>query len=221
MIALSYSRLSDYLQCPHVFFRKYVEKSFPKDDDNPHFVKGKKKHGQLENYINCKNDKTMIQHKYDGDVKNALTIVDKLIDSGFKLKAEVQLAVDINFKACDWFSKQAAWRAIIDVYGVNNSVAINGDWKTGKFRDYDGKETGQLHLSSALMMCVEEDIEVVNSAYFYIEHKQSVQRQFKRDMNLLEPFVKLFEKINTDKEFCAKRNEYCNWCLIKGDCPLG
>lgn len=224
MIALSFSRLSTYEQCPHKFYRQFIDKSYPDDADNIHFVKGQKKHKQLQNYIDCLNDNTMIQHKYDGDVKNALPIVDALHNNGFTLSAERQLAVDENFKPCDWFSKQTMYRAIIDVVGLKKQLAINGDWKTGKYRDYDGSATGQLHLSSLILMMHADHVEVVKSAYWFIESKQSVMRQFDRTMvqELKIPFIKAFEVVNTDKSFDATRNQYCNFCKIKElrECPL-
>lgn len=223
-IALSYSRLSTYEQCPHKFSRQYITKDYPDDSDNPYFIKGQKKHKQFQNYIECKNDATMVQQRYDGDVKNALPIVDGLISAGFNIKAESQLAVDWNWNPCDWFSKKTMYRAIVDVLGTNGQVAINGDWKTGKYRDYDGSATGQLHLSSLIVMLHMPEVEQVKSVYWFIESKQSVPRQFNAEMkeSLKVPFQTAIEKVNEDKEFKATKNPFCNWCLIKkeGKCPL-
>lgn len=225
MIALSYSRLSTYEQCPHKFSRQYITKDYPDDKDNPYFIKGQKKHKQLQNYIDCKNDATQIQQRYDGDVTSALTIVDGLVKAGFNLKAECQLSVDKNWEPVSWFSKQSMYRAIVDVLGTNGEIAINGDWKTGKYRDYDGSQTGQLHLSSLIVMCHMPTIQQVKSVYWFIESKQAVPRQFSAEMkeNMKVPFMMAIETVNTDKEFKACKNAFCNWCLIKtqeNKCPL-
>ena len=52
-IALSWSRLSDYLQCPLKFKLKYLTKEFPPEDfeKSVHLVKGAQYHKQLEDYV--------------------------------------------------------------------------------------------------------------------------------------------------------------------------
>lgn len=222
-IALSYSRLSTYEQCPLKFFRQYIEKSYPDEGENFHFIKGKKKHTQLENYIKCKNDPTMINMMYDGDVLNNISKVDDLLNNGFNVTAEHQLAVDIDFKPTSWFDHTVVYRAICDMIATRDADGVVGDWKTGKFRDYDGSKTGQLHLSSAVVFAHYPQIEKITTAYIYIEHDQSVVRRFTRDMynsGLIDPFMKAFETVNNDKEWLPTRNQYCNWCLVKEDCPI-
>ena len=223
MIALSYSRLSTYEQCPMKFNSQFLKKDYPDDSKNIHFIKGEKKHKQLQNYVQCKNDPTMVKMMYDGDVAAATKIVDALVDAGFSLQAELKLAVDNNFKPCDWFAKNTMYRAIIDVLGLRNEIAMAGDWKTGKYREYDAKSTGQLHLTSAVILAHCPSVEEVRTAYFFIEQKQTLQRKFSRDMmdnGLTKPFYEAFETVNADKEFAPKKNEYCGFCMIKSKCPL-
>lgn len=223
-IALSYSRLSTYEQCPHKFYSQYIAKNYPDDGGNIHFIKGKKKHTQLENYIKCKNDPTMMPMKYDGDVLEATKIVDNLRLAGFELTAEQQLSVSLKWTPLSWFDKATMYRAICDFIAVRDIEAVLGDWKTGKYRDYDGKDTGQLHLAAAVVFAHKPEIQKIKTAYFYIEQKQTVIRQFTREMfneNLRTPFNEAFKTVNEDAGFDAKRNQYCNWCLIKDTtCPL-
>ncbi len=222
-IALSYSRLSTYEQCPAKFKSQYIDKDYPDEGDNFHFIKGKKKHTQLENYIKCKNDPTMVSMMYDGDVLDAIPIVDRIINSGFEITAEHQLAVDKQFVPITWFSKMTMYRSICDFIAVKATKAIVGDWKTGKFRDYDGSKTGQLHLAASVVFAHKPEVEEIRTAYFFIEHKQTVQRQFTREMyenGLLTPFYDSFVAVNEDKEFTPVKNQYCNWCLRKEICEL-
>ena len=221
-IALSYSRLSTYEKCPFKFQSQYILKDYPDEGDNIHFKKGKKKHSQLENYIKCMNDPTMVKMMYDGDVIDATEIVDRLISAGFKITAEHQLAVADGFTPCTWFDRLTTFRAICDFIAERKDEAILGDWKTGKFRDYDGSKTGQLHLAAAIVFATLPHINTITTAYFYIEHKQQVLRKFTREMfenDLTIPFENAFTEVNQDSEFKATKNQYCNWCLIKDRCP--
>jgi hypothetical protein len=227
-IALSYSRLSTYEQCPEKFKSQYLDKDYPDEGENFHFIKGSKKHGQLDNYIKCKNDPTMINMMYDGDVLSAVPIVDSLLKAGFEIVSEQQLAVDLKFMPITWFSKETMYRAICDFVAVRFDEAIVGDWKTGKFRDYDGSKTGQLHLAAAIVFAHHPNVETIKTSYFFIEHKQTIIRQFTREMyvdGLLIPFYTSFKRVNEDKKFAPKRNQYCNWCLRnkknEGTCTLG
>lgn len=221
-IALSYSRHSTYEQCPAKFHAQYIAKDYPQDNDNPHFVKGKKKHSQLENYIKCKNDPTMINMRYDGDVQRATSIVDGMINAGYHVTAETQFAVDKDFKPVSWFDKTVMYRSIADVIAKRDNQMILGDWKTGKVRDYDGKDTGQLHLSAAIGFAHFPEVDEITTPYFFIEHKQTIVRKFTREMyetTLTVPFYDLFDQVNSDTEFAPTKNQYCNWCELKHSCP--
>ena len=220
-IALSYSRLSTYELCPKKFKASYIDKNYPDESGKACFVKGKKKHSQLENYINFKVDPTIIPVRYDGDVKAASSMVDKLINNGYSISAEHQLAVDLDFNEASWFDKSVMYRAICDFIAIRGDEATIGDWKTGKFRDYDGSKTGQLHLSAAIVFSLYPNINTITAAYFFIEHKQTVMRRFTRDMDLRTPFLESFDTVNNDKTFEPVRNSYCHWCLIKDDCIYG
>lgn len=222
-IALSYSRLSCYEQCPRKFEAQYISKIYPFDGNNPHFIKGKKKHAQLENYIKCENDPTMIQQRYDGDVLDATKIIDRLRAAGYTIEAEHQLAVSEGYLPVGWFDKSVIWRSIADFIAQKRNKAVVGDWKTGKFRDYDGKKTGQLHLSAGIVFAHMPHIDVVDTAYFFIEHKKSIVRRFTREMfetNLMIPFADALIDVNQESEWAPKRNQFCGWCDIQPDCPL-
>lgn len=218
--------MSNYEKCPHRFYREYIAKDYPyPKEENYHFVKGKKIHSQLENYVKCKNDPTMINFMYDGIVQNAFPIIEGLISQGFELTAEQQLATDVNFQTSSWYGKNTAWRAIVDLTAIKDDKAIIIDHKSGKVRDYDGSKTGQLHLTAGIIFSVYPNINSLQTAYLFIEHKQTIIRQFTRKMyeeGLLDPFREMFKIVNKDKDFKAKRNQYCNWCDIntKGECPL-
>lgn len=222
-IALSYSRLSNYEQCAAQFAAKYVTKTYPDDSNNPFFIKGKKKHDQLDNYVRYATGKTNVAMAYDGDVESACTIVDSLIASGFTLDSELKLAVNMSFKQCNWFAKDTMYRSIVDILGFKDDIAIAGDWKTGKVRAYESKPTGQLHLTASMIFSIYPHVETVVAPYFFIEHKSKSECIFKRkdmDSGLAKPFFTAYNQVNSDKEFLPTKNEYCGFCKIKDKCKL-
>ena len=222
-IALSYSRLSNFEQCPKQFHAKYIGKTYPDDSGNYAFIKGKKKHDQLDNYVKYKTGKINVSMPYDGDVLDACSIVDNLYDKGFQLTSELQLAVDKKFKQCEWFSKATMYRAIIDLLALKDDLAIAVDWKTGKKRPYEASETGQLHLTAAMVFSIWPQVQTIVAPYFFIEHKAKEQVIFQRSMmdtGLVRPFYTAFTTVNEEKEFGPKKNEYCGFCMIKKDCEL-
>ena len=225
-IALSYSRLSTYMQCPHKFKRQYITKDYPyPDEENFFFIKGSKIHKQLENYVQCKLNPTIIPLRYDGVVENCFPMIDMIFNQGYTIIPEQKLAVTKDFKKCEWFDKETAWRAIVDLTCIKNDVALIIDWKSGKCRSYSDTNTGQLHLTASIIFSIYKNINFIKTAYVYVEHKQTDKRQFTREMyeqGLLEPFKRALITVNTDTEFKAKKNQYCKWCDINKakECPL-
>lgn len=213
-IALSYSRSSTYERCPRKFKSQYIDKDYPDDSDNFFFKKGKRKHDQLDNYIKTKSNPMIRQLGYDSDVEETLPMIDRIITGMPNFTSEQQLAVDLNFQPCDWFSKSTAWRAIVDFRAWVKAMMLVVDWKTGKVRDYDDSDTGQLHITAAMMFAYHPEITDVTTTYAFIEHKHTITRAFDRTMDLRSPIDRLFEKINEEKEWAPKANEYCKYCLL-------
>jgi CRISPR/Cas system-associated exonuclease Cas4 (RecB family) len=222
-IALSYSRLSDYEQCPLKFKSKYITKDYPDDSNNPAFAKGTAIHKQLEEYILAKKsekDKPLMgQH-----AKNVVPMIDRLFENCTLVMAEKQLAVDLNWNQTDWFSKPdvVKYRAIIDMIAFydSNTVLI-ADFKSGKFRDYSESETSQLNLTAAMIFSLYPDVNKVTSIYLYVEHKQTVKVEFVRSQldELKEPFDRMYNVVQSDEVFAHKKNQYCAWCQV-ASCPI-
>ena len=222
-IALSYSRLSTYEQCPKKFYSQYIAKDYPDEGDNYFFAKGKRKHDQLDNYTKAQLNAMINVIQYDEDVEGCLPLIDGIVASYSKVSSELQLAVDGGFVPTGWFGKKVMYRAIVDLEAVNETEALVIDWKTGKFREYDESPTGQLHLTAAIEFARNEKIEKVTTAYVFIEHNQTIRRVFLREdyEALVEPFLEAWKKVNAEKEWGAIQNKYCNYCLLgPKECPF-
>jgi hypothetical protein len=203
------------------FKAQYIDKNYPDESDNVFFKKGKRKHDQLDLYTKSKAQSVIKTHQWDTDVQGCFPLIDKFHESYDKLRSELQFAVDPNFNIVDWFSKKVMYRVIVDLEAIRDKEALVVDWKTGKVRDYADKPTGQLHLTSLMEMCKEPSVDVINTAYIFIEHKQVIKRTFDRGMidNLKQTFFTAWETVNKEKDWEPKSNQYCRFCLLE-TCPL-
>lgn len=217
-IALSYSRLSTYEQCPRQFRAQYITKTYPQDDDNPHFIRGKRIHKQMEDYTLAKAlDGNLPELSHEA--QNGKGIVDSVIANFDQVYAEQQIAIDDDWSKIDWFDKQAYYRAIFDLVALKGKQGLIIDWKTGKVRDYDDTSTGQLHLSATILLSIQPQLDFVDTAYSFLEHKHTIKRRFERSQlpELMKPFQEAYITVNSDNEFLPKKNKYCYFCLIDSD----
>lgn len=217
MIALSYSRISDYRQCPHKFNLKYLEKApnfqLKDSDKSPALVRGGNIHKSLELYVRNKlaglpNDIIM------PEVVKTAPLIDMIMDS-YNVSPEKQIAIDSNFNEVSWYSKDAYFRVILDLIGWGPDLLL-GDYKTGKLTDYTGTmvELGQLHMSAIVGFSLWPEYEVCSSVYIYVDHKKTIPVKFNRsDLDKMkEKLVIEHNMINADVVFQEKKNPYCKWC---------
>ena len=233
MISLSWSRLSDYNQCPRKFFLKYIEKSFPPEGEKSiHLIKGEELHKQLEEYVLAKNGHGNMPIGFSPSVKDTLPLVDSFFAAGFTVYPEAQVSAGRNWKPLEWFDKNTMYRAIWDMIAIKPGTVFIGDYKSGKVYDYT-KSFGQLHLSGCMAMERFVDTEEVHTAYIYLEHRitQKVrvirdESQRKDPKDALQSEVKShfeaeFEKVQEEKEWKPVINEFCKWCpATKAQCQF-
>jgi len=225
-IALSWSRLNTYLECPMKFKSQYIDKTYPDDSDNPHFARGNRIHKQLEDYINFKRSAEETFGKppaMSEESKNVVPIIDKVFQNFDHVFAERQLATDMDWNQCDWFAKPTTvkYRCIIDGLAIRDAEGLSMDFKTGKVREYTA-DHGQLHLSSAMIMSTMPDLEKLKNTYLFVDHKQSISIEIKRAdvQSEIDYFNEKYEEVNADEEFKPTKHKYCGFCLIKDQCPL-
>lgn len=227
-IALSWSRISAYRQCPKQFKSKYIDKDYPEDDDNPAFEKGTRIHKQLEDYILWKKaNLDEGEPRLGVEASTAKPIIDsyfnKLVPDN--IHAEKQVAINQSWSKCDWFDKPdiVKFRGIMDmlVFESKSKLTII-DFKSGKVRDYD-EEFGQLHLSATIMFELFPEVQTITCAYLFVEHKQTIRQTFERKNHKRNKahFDKEYLEINEDSEFEPSKNKYCYFCAIKRDCQYG
>lgn len=213
-IALSHSRLSTYESCPRKFKLQFLDKAFPDDSKNPNFVRGNRVHEQLEHYVMWRNaDKSFDCPPMSEEAKNAIPIIDNIFDNFTSVLPEQKLCIDKNWKKISWFDKQAYYRCILDLVAFRPNHGLIVDYKTGKVRDYAGFG-GQLHLNGAMLFAVEPTLEILDIAYLFVDHKQTIKVRFTREQ--YDEFRAHFDsknaQVNAETEWAPKINQYCKWC---------
>lgn len=213
MIALSWSRLSTYQQCPLKFHLQFISKTFKEEEKSIHLVKGEQLHKQLEDYVIAKNGGAAMPLGFSPEVKQTLPYVDKLYELYDSIHPEAQIACTQDWKPAEWFDKTVGWRAIWDVVGLKASTCYIGDYKSGKIYPY-GSTYGQLHLSAVIALNRFKEVPEVNAAYIYIEHKKVTPIKVTRAElpKVQEHFDKEFEKVQMEKTWDPVPNDNCKWC---------
>jgi hypothetical protein len=214
-IALSWSRLSDYLQCPLKFKLKYLTKEFPPEDfeKSVHLVKGAQYHKQLEDYVLAKNGQAPMPIGFSKEIQETLPYVNKLYNIFQAVHAEAQVACTADWKATEWFGGNVGWRAIWDVTGLSADTCFIGDYKSGKIYDY-GSGYGQLHLSAVIGLNRFPQVEEIRTAYIYIEHKHVMPVTIKRSevAPVQQYFEERFRQVQNEVAWEPTRNEFCKYC---------
>ena len=217
MIALSWSRISDFRQCPAKFKFKYIDKAtnFQLKDEqkSPALVRGGNIHAQLDNYVKAKKKNEIVTITLP-EVLATTKLVDQIMDQ-YQVEPEHQIAIDENFKVVSWYDKQAYFRVIYDLIGFGTDLFL-GDFKTGKFADYNGsiKCMGQLHLSALVGLSLWTDYELCTTAYIFVDHKRCIPWKHKRSdlPEMKDRLIAEHQLINAEEEFAPKQNQYCKWC---------
>lgn len=225
--ALSWSRLSDYQQCPRKFKLKYVDKAanFQEDDKDksPHLVRGGNVHKALENYvIKLKAGQVDIPVSSLPEVEATKPLIQNFIKAfGLpNVHPEQQVSVKNDWSQTEWFDRKSYYRAIFDFIALKYEDTIVSyvdiiDWKTGKFKDYSADQPGQLELSAAIALNMWPQAKEVSTRYVYVDHKKTITRKFTAEHDkeyLTMHFVKEHKRVNDDQVFEPTQNEFCKYC---------
>lgn len=215
MIALSWSRWSDFDQCPRKFYLKYISKEFPPfDDSSVHLVRGRNLHKQLENYAEHKLfPKEAPLPEMSPETEALKPAIDTLYSTSVELWPESQLAVDAQWNPVDWFHKSTGWRSIIDLAAMRHDHGIIWDYKSGKYQPYTDS-CGQLHLSAAMVLTKRPKLAYVDVSYLFIDNKKADGVRVQREdvPKIIEIFNHRLKTVNSEVDWLATKNEYCQWC---------
>lgn len=210
-IALSYSRLTTFESCPSKFDYLYMSK-LVKDVGNEHTEYGVRVHEALEKYGR---DGTPLPE----ESKHHKGIVDTILGLGGDQYFEYQMAIDINFQPCDWFSPDVWFRGIADVLVVRGRTALIADFKTGKIKD----DPTQVKLFACLVMAHFPVVEKVKTALLWLKFNEITEDVFHR-ANLKHMWDGILPRIQYVQDtvqlgvYKTKPSGLCNYCAAKYMC---
>jgi|SaaInlStandDraft_5_1057022.scaffolds.fasta_scaffold01038_16 CRISPR/Cas system-associated exonuclease Cas4 (RecB family) len=218
MIALSYSKLNNFKQCPRKFRLQYLDKVEEfKYVESPAAARGTKLHAQLEDWVKAKIE-SKPSVKLSKECESAIPIVEKLVDQYENVYPEQKVSINLDHKEVSWFDRSTYYRGIIDLMVTDGDKAVVIDYKSGKVRDYDGFG-GQLHLMAMIVFSIRPEINKVTAAYLFLDHKQTTTVEFTRDdmSALMKYYKKQFDLVNAETEFKPTVNRYCHWCTATNE----
>jgi len=145
-----------------------------------------------------------------------------MLRSGHKVEAELEIALTRQLKAVSWFSKDAWFRAKLDVVvtKVKENAAQLYDFKTGgKIKD----DEDQLRVCAAALSVVRPYLQEFGGKYIWTKHQQTtgIKPITKADIPKVWqeflPRVQRMEDAWASEHFPARPSGLCPWCQVN-DC---
>lgn len=143
------------------------------------------------------------------DLHRFLPILERLKATG--AKSEIHLASDKNQNPVSYDSPDAYFYGIIDTLELSNIVAMVGDWKSGKARDYNP----QLAFYTMLVLINYPEIQTVKTRIRYIDlglSSNCLEYTRKDLQHLWDNTMALVERMNRDRIHAPTPGDHCIWC---------
>lgn len=168
-IAWSYSRLTNYEQCPKKFWHLSVQKD-TKEGESEAMRYGNLVHKALEKRIAA--GKPLPEQ-----LGHLEPLVAKFANAAGEKHAELQLAINRDFKPTGWFDRDTWGRAIIDLAIISGERALIVDWKTGKISD----DFTQQQVAACLFFIFHPEVEHMDLMYYWIKDKKPTTKSLSRE----------------------------------------
>lgn len=162
VIAWSYSRLTNFEQCPKKFYHLSVAKDY-KEKQSDAMRYGGEVHKAIE--LRISKGKEFPLH-----LKHLEPIIEKFSAVPGETLVEQQLALNYNMKPTGWFDNDVWCRAIIDYAALSKDGkhALLVDWKTGKISD----DFTQQKVAAAMFFVFFPQVETVDMMYYWLKDKK-------------------------------------------------
>lgn len=229
----SFSKLNTFEQCPMKFKFKYIDKISTPFKMNATLEKGSYIHLLLEEL--AKNDMVLPKVSYDFKYSSRQDIVSykktfrDFVFSDFGEKylsnddytffgAEVEFGVKLEdgvLSETSYWNKKALFRGKIDHVNIHDDTMYLLDWKSGRVNQYPA--ILQLVMYAVWCFLKYENINIVKTAFVYIEHGVEKTYTFKRK-HLDDLIAKVMEKINNvelETKFNKKESKLCEYCEFR------
>lgn len=221
----SFSRYSDYKQCPLKFKLKHIDKI--KEPGSPAMQRGADIHDMAEDYIKGKSRRLP---KELAHFKEEFQFFRKQYKKAINgMVVEDTWAFTKDWDRTTWDDWTHCWiRIKLDcAHTEEDDLLIVTDWKTGKFRpDMNEDYIEQLELYALAALLLHEHINRVmprlaylDEDYIYPEEESREQEDLIFTRKDIPKLKKLWEKrvrpMMNDKSFAPKPNDKCHWCFYR------
>lgn len=210
-MALSFSRLSTFEQCPKKFEYLYVLKAV-QDQGSTATEYGTRVHEALEKVARGEAEHTHESQPFAG-------LLTRILQQPGEKFFEHQMSIDCLMRPCGWFDETVWVRSIADVLVVNKHEAWIGDYKTGKIKD----DPTQLQLFAWMVFTHFPEVEVVKASYLWLLKGEITTMRFTRNMkdHLWTSIDQRLERVQDAVDsgvFKAKPTPLCGWCAAQPIC---
>ena len=206
----SYSTLDKFETCPRQFHEIKVLQSVTEQESEQQLW-GKDVHTAFEECL-----KSGGQVRLPDRMKHWQSLADKVLAmKGAQILTEVEVALDGNFRACEWDSPRCWTRGVIDVLVLGETSALVIDWKTGK-----RKPTEQLKLYAAYVFALYPRIKVVHAALVWLQEKRIDKETIKRSesYNIWQSFIERAARLRSAYQRDSWPERPSGLC--KNHCPI-
>lgn len=214
MVALSYSRLKMFRDCPRKFYHMSVapkgSEDYLSDFQGKQGREGSKLHRVFE--MRIKHNRAL-----DPEFANFEPILKPIADgaAGAEITVEQPWAWTAELEECDWFSKQAWFRVKCDLTVIHPERARMCDWKSGKVY----VDTFQLKINSAFLMLRRPTVQTVDAELYWLNHDDITRETYFREEvpEIFDEILAEAAKIEKNKVLSywpEKPGNLCAWCPV-------
>lgn len=203
----SMSRYSTWLECPLKAKLKFIDK-IP-EPSNEAMERGTKIHKDAELYVNGSAKKIS---KDISKFKKELTDLRNR-----KASTELDIALDKNWRQCDWFAKEAWVRLKIDAAAMDDNEVLVIDYKTGKVSE---NYQDQTNLYKCGILSAYPKITIAKSQLWFIDHGVKMpdppSESNRSNLKVMQNYWnKKVSPMMNDTRFAARPSSKCRWCHFR------
>lgn len=215
--AWSISSLTDFTNCPKAYYEKRIAKSVVEEQGDA-AAWGDYVHKEFEKYLKSESLAHAVpSHTLPDDLRQYTSYLQSIAAMNGAHHYECKYAINSKMEPCEFFDPDVWCRGIIDVLVIDGEVARIIDHKTGK------RKPGslQLQLNALLVMIHHPDVQVVETAYFWLKDKKLDPESFIRTdyaklWNDFLPQLRPYMVAHQKEVFVPRPSGLCNgWCPVK------
>lgn len=217
----SFSRYSDYKQCPLKAKLKHIDKI--QEPPNEAMARGAEIHTKAEHYLKGIVKRLPAELKL---FKDEFTKLKKLMDRKVLPPiVEDTWALTKDWAITSWNDWTGCWvRIKLDLaHHEDEKTLIVTDWKTGKFRPEMNEDyLEQLELYALGALLVLEHVEIVKPRLIYLDTGDVYPPEgeelvyHRKDLEKLrKTWEKRVKPMMNDKKFAPRPNNKCRWCFYR------